>query len=104
LYNKRTALSQKQFYYVGIFKPNTSVPNISINADIVPRSLSDTLTDTDQVIISNTSTRFRNKLSSWVTLSDVLSYINNIIYETVDPSYISKLMILNKSLSFNRQE
>jgi len=103
LYSKRTALSQKQFYYVGIFKPDTSIPNISINPDLIPRHLTETLTDTDEVIISNTSSRFRNRLSSWHVLSDVLAYINSIIYETIDPSYISKLMVLNKSLSFNRQ-
>jgi len=102
LYVKRTTSSTKQFYYVGIFKPNTGIPNISINPDIIPRPLSETLTDTDKVVISNTSTRFRNKLSSWHTLSDVLGYINNIIYETVDSSYISKLMTLNRMLSFNR--
>ena len=99
LYIKRE--SAYQFYYVGIFKTETSVPNISINRDLAIRSTRSLLTETDRVLISNASTRFRNKVSDWYYLGDALQYVNNLLHRTIDPSYINKLMTLNKTLSTN---
>jgi len=93
-----------QFYYVGNCKTNTIIPNITIDQNIIPRSMTSVLTETDKVIISNASPRFRNQISNWRYLSDALRYFNDLIFQTIDPAYISKLMILNKTLSFASPE
>ncbi len=90
-----------QFYYVGSFGTNIIIPNISIDQNLMPRSLGSVLTETDKIIISNASSRFRNQVSDWYYLKDALIYFNSLLTQTVDPSYINKLMILNKVLSFS---
>lgn len=89
-----------QFYYVGTFRTDISIPNISIDSNIVPRSVRGNLTETDKVIISNASPRFRNQLSGFYYVKDAIQYINSLMSNTIDPSYLCKLMILNKNLSF----
>lgn len=99
LYVRRSSVNQ--FYYVGIFKTETSVPNISIDRDIITRNTRDVLTDTDKVVVSNASSRFRNQVQNWYYLKDALDYFNRLLFQTIDPSYINKLMVLNKTLSTN---
>lgn len=99
LFIRRNSINM--FYYVGLYKTETGVPNISINRDLTPRSISGNLTETDKVVISNASTKFRNQVHNWYYLKDALSNLYSLIFKTIDPAYISKLMVLNKTLSFS---
>jgi len=89
-----------RFYYVGGIRTDISIPNISIDSRLTLRSLNDPLNETDKVLISNTSSRFRTQVEDWNTLKDAINYFQGVLLQTIDPSYINKLMLLNKALSF----
>lgn len=89
-----------RFYYVGNIKTETIVPNISINTRLTLRPLTSRLNEDDTVIIANAASRFRTQIDEWNTVKDALEYFYSIMTGTIDPSYINKLMLLNKTLSF----
>lgn len=88
-----------QFYYTGIFKTDTIIPNISVG-ELAPRRVATVLNDYDKVLIANSSPRLRNQVTSWYYLKEALRYLNNLLFQTIDPSYINKIMTLNKALSY----
>lgn len=90
----------KQFYFVGNISTSDIIPNISLPPDLVPRDLNSPLSENDKIIIANSSSRFKNKVSSLSTLKQALKYFNKLLGQTVDPAYMNKLMLLNKTLSF----
>lgn len=88
-----------QFFYIGSVKTDSIIPNVSVN-NLIPRSIDDELTEVDRIIISNASQRFKNRINNWVYVKDAINYFNDLLTKTVDPAYITKLITLNKELSF----
>lgn len=90
-----------RFYYVGNIQTSTIIPNISLNNNLRLRPIRNNLSENDKIIIANTTSRFRAQVEEWSTIKEALEYFNSIIMtQTIDPSYINKLMSLNKQLSF----
>lgn len=101
-YGYYTKLNQyKQYYYVS--SCNESDPIILTNfPEQSPRELSNVLTDIDKIIISNASNKFQKNIEKEIIINvkDALFSFSSIMMDTVDPSYIYKLLRLNKNISF----
>ncbi|MCK5016509.1 MAG: hypothetical protein KAS32_05485 [Candidatus Peribacteraceae bacterium] len=88
------------FFYATACKSDEMIPSVS-HVDIpedfdVHRSL----TETDKVLMSNTSARFKTISQQCDTLYEALRQINNYMSETIDPNYILKLMLLTQQLVY----
>ena len=93
--------SLAQFIFVECAPPHNELFNIVLD-DVKIRSLDDPITEDDRIIAANESTRFKTAAKNWVNLWDAIEYLNNLMYKTVDPNYMLKLIELNKALSICR--
>ena len=91
----------KQFYYITSVKSNLIIPNISIPNSTSLRPLTDELTETDIINIANSSARLKKKAKNFTTVGDALTFFDDMLKNTVDFSYITKLITLNRDISIS---
>lgn len=59
------------------------------------------LNDNQIILISNSSSKLKNEVENWSTISDLSHFVKEQIFNTIDPSYVFKLMDLNKNVIFD---
>lgn len=100
LYTSDGNNNTRQFYHVSHVKIEEPVPNISLPDTASVRPLTDVLSENDKIKIVNSSPRFRKKVDSLNTVKDIIEFLNASIMNTVDYTYINKLIELNFNISY----
>lgn len=90
----------RQFYYIGHVKSEDPIPSVSIPTTATLRSLTSTLTEEDKIRITNSSQRFGKRIDDLTTVGDIIKITNESLTNTVDYSYVNKLMTINRDLSY----
>jgi len=85
---------EQAFFSVGFCKENESIPTFEI-PPIEFRDQRLHITDTDKIICSNTSARFRKMSSGWNSIKYAIIDLNEMLFSTIDPNYMEKIMRLN---------
>ena len=80
----------------------------SLNDMVIPPDeiidVSKQLSETQIIMIANSSSKLKNEVELWSTISDLTTFVRNQVFNTIDPSYIFKLMDLNKKVIFDLGE
>lgn len=102
-YIKKTnynGFDQMQFFNVGKCNHDDCLYNLIVPSFDDSRGLSDVLTEEDRIRIANSSSKFRKLVNNWQSVYTAIDYFNWMLFETLDPGYMYKLMELNRMISF----
>lgn len=87
------------FFHVEQYKESDNIIPIVL-PNVRPRLLASRLDDTDRVHLSNASSKFDRANNSMDYVEDMIIYLQNQMLDTIDPSYMFKIMELNKNMLY----
>jgi len=101
---QRTDSKRSCFFYTNSSNPELPINNVSYNEDIVTfNKLEEPLTENQHIRIENNGAKFKKVLveseSNTPTLSYMLFNLDKMLSKTIDPSYMEKIINLNKEIS-----
>jgi hypothetical protein len=98
-YNDAEYANITQMFSVGMCGVDEPLPNVVVPGYPARDPLS-ALTDTDRIWCSKASARFQKIFDDWGTVRQALISLNELLYSTVDPNYMKKILYLNNQLSY----
>ena len=89
-----------RFFNVGKCGYNEALIDQMVPTSNDCRTMSERLNDEDKIRIANSSSKFRKLVDTWTFVDSAIMYFNDMLFNTLDPGYMLKLMELNRMISF----